>query len=65
MLKGSLKSSCYMHIISSGAGDNFTGTYQLFMMHFLFAGLYNLRATDIPYNPFFMSYTLLENNKIR
>lgn len=31
----------------------------------LFPGLFNLRSSDIPYNPFFYSYTLLTNSSIR
>lgn len=30
-----------------------------------FSGLFNLRASDIAYNPFFISYAILEQNRVR
>lgn len=37
---------------------------QTFQLAFLFSGLFNLRGNDIPFNPFFYSYTLLSMDEI-
>ncbi|KAM8752723.1 xaa-Pro aminopeptidase 2 isoform 3-T3 [Rhynchonycteris naso] len=37
----------------------------IYVLQEQFTGLFNLRSSDIPYNPFFYSYTLLTNSSIR
>lgn len=36
----------------------------VYVFFILFLGLFNLRGNDIPYNPFFYSYTLLTMDHI-
>ena len=49
-----MQSNCYMCVTTQDALLNITTS-----------GLFNLRASDIAYNPFFISYAILEQNRIR